>query len=244
MKLKPRINIIGRGNVACHLKKAYRANAEIFEVNPHTLAELNPDADITLISVIDSALPEVLARLPKLKGVVAHTSGSTSIDVFNGFAQDRFGVFYPLQTFSKSKELDYGIIPFYIEGSDEATGEILFNCARMISSNVRYAGSEQRKRLHIGAVFACNFVNHLWTLSDSFLKEAGLEFKDLIPLISETVDKIKVLSPAEAQTGPAIRGDQKMIDNHLKELEKNDRLSAIYRLLSESILATRNPLQE
>ncbi|MDE5790025.1 MAG: DUF2520 domain-containing protein [Muribaculaceae bacterium] len=233
------INIIGRGNVGFHLKKAFEGKADVIEVNPHTLGELNPEADLTLISVTDSAIQEVLARLPELKGAVAHTSGSTPIEIFKRSRDQNFGVFYPLQTFSRSKALDYAEIPFYIEASDPYTREKLFQYARLISENVRYADSSQRKRLHIAAVFACNFVNHLWALSDSYLKEGGLNFKDLIPLISETVDKIKVIPPSEAQTGPAVRGDLKMIENHILELGSKDKLINIYRLLSQSILENR-----
>lgn len=239
--MRKRINIIGRGNVAFHLKKAFEGKIEVAEVNPHTLEGLNPKADFTIISVTDSAIPAILEQLPALKGVVAHTSGSTPISVFENSLQQKYGVFYPLQTFSKSKELDYSAIPFYIEASDKNSEEELFRYASMVSENVRYADSIQRKKLHIAAVFSCNFVNHLWSLSDSFLKEAGLSFKDLIPVISEAIDKIKVISPADAQTGPAARGDIEMIESHIRELADKDNLKEIYSLLSQSILESQKP---
>ena len=173
MENKKIINIIGRGNVATHLANAFEGKAEINMVNPHSLAELNTDADLTIISVTDTAIAKVLDKLPKINGIVAHTSGSTSIDVFKSFRQDRFGVFYPLQTFSKSKKLKYEDIPFYIEASDKITADTLFNYALLISDNVRFADSSQREKLNIAAVLSCNFVNHLWALSEKYLKEAG-----------------------------------------------------------------------
>ncbi len=236
MKKRMTVNIIGRGNVAYHLNMAYKNVAEIIEVNPHTLEELNPEAEITIISVTDSAIAEILERLPPIQGVVAHTSGSTPIDIFKGQGINNFGVFYPLQTFSKAKALNYKEIPFYIEGSDEKTAEILFNFASLISNNVRLADSSQRKSLHIAAVFSCNFVNHLWTLSEKYLKEEGLQFSDLIPLIKETMEKIMTLSPSDAQTGPAVRGDINMIQSHLQLLEEFPNMKNIYKLLSESII--------
>lgn len=237
------INIIGRGNVASHLIKAFKNKGEVIEVNPHTLSELNPMADYTLISVIDSAISEIINKLPELSGIVAHTSGSTPLDVFNNSRQKRFGVFYPLQTFSKSKDLNYSEIPFYIESSNQDTADSLFNLARMISNNVRFADSNQRKKLHIAAVFSCNFVNHLWALSDSYLKESGLDFNDLIPLISETLDKVKVIPPAKAQTGPAARGDADMIQNHLNSLAGHKKMTEIYQLLSLSIIKNNSLTQ-
>ncbi|MDE6257642.1 MAG: DUF2520 domain-containing protein [Muribaculaceae bacterium] len=231
-----KINIIGRGNVATHLVKAFQGKVEIFQVNPHSLENLNPEADITLISVSDSAIAEVVAKLPPLSGIVAHTSGSTPISIFEGKVKDRYGVFYPLQTFSKNKKLEYDKIPFYIEGSDKETAQKLFNAASLISSNVRMADSEQRKRLHIASVLSCNFVNHLWALSDTYLAEGGLDFNDLIPLLSETMNKVKTLRPKEGQTGPAVRGDRNIIESHLSQLENKQDLRNIYAILSDSIL--------
>lgn len=236
MENKKIINIIGRGNVATHLANAFEGKAEINMVNPHSLAELNTDADLTIISVTDTAIAKVLDKLPKINGIVAHTSGSTSIDVFKSFRQDRFGVFYPLQTFSKSKKLKYEDIPFYIEASDKITADTLFNYALLISDNVRFADSSQREKLHIAAVLSCNFVNHLWALSEKYLKEAGLDFHDLTPLIRETFDKANIISPTAAQTGPAVREDMKTIQNHIDKLENYACIREIYKLLSDSII--------
>ena len=234
-----KINIIGSGNVATHLEKALSGKAAITTVNPRTLSGIDQNADLTLISVTDTAIPSVLTSLTagnrSIKGVVAHTSGSTSINIFSQFPIENYGVFYPLQTFSKDKELCYAEIPFFIEGSNINAENVLKICAEMISRNVSFADSIKRKRLHIAAVLSCNFVNHLWALSDEYLKEANLDFLCLIPLIEETLNKVKKIPPLKAQTGPAVRKDEKIIKEHLTALEEYPDIKEIYALMSESI---------
>ncbi|MBD5236648.1 MAG: DUF2520 domain-containing protein [Bacteroidales bacterium] len=233
-----RINIIGSGNVAYHLNKAFYGKGEIHYVNPRSLEGLADKADLTLISVSDSAIGSVLENLSQKRndlGIVAHTSGSTPIDIFNNFPFTKYGVFYPLQTFSKNKELDYSIIPFFIEGNDKKTEERLMSCAREISESVQSADSSQRERLHVAAVLSSNFINHLWTLSEDYLKDAGLDFRALLPLINETVKKVSVISPSDAQTGPASRGDRGIVEKHLDSLTPYPSIKNIYSLLSKSI---------
>lgn len=232
-----KVNIIGSGNVAFHLLKAFRDAGleDVYSVEPHSLQGLHTDSDVSLIAVSDAAIPEVIAHLPEMKGIIAHTSGSTPLSVFEESGIRNFGVFYPMQTFSKSKPLDYKKIPFYVEGSDKEAAQTLFILASIISPIVRYADSLQRRALHIAAVLSCNFVNHLWTLSSLFLKENGLDFADFLPLIEETLDKVKTLSPKEAQTGPAVRGDMNIVHSHLDLLNDKPHIKEIYRLLSESI---------
>lgn len=231
-----RINIIGRGNVATHLMKAFSGKAECQSVNPHTLENLDPNADITLISVSDNAIAEVAAKLKGLHGIVAHTSGTIPLSlVAEIMPSTECGVFYPMQTFSKETELDYCKIPFFIEGKSEATEKALMHAASLISENVRIADSAKRKALHIGAVLSCNFANHLWTLADNYLKCNGIDFKDMLPLIDETTRKIHNLSPQEAQTGPAVRRDLNVIENHLHALEKYPVIQKIYKDLTDSI---------
>lgn len=208
---------------------------EPFQVDSRTLDGLHPEAEFSIIAVSDSAIPEVIANLPEMEGIVAHTSGSTPISVFEGSGITRYGVFYPLQTFSKSKPLEYRKIPFYVEGADEDTIARLFALASLFSPHVYPADSCQRKALHIAGVLSCNFVNHLWTLSADFLAENGLNFADLLPLIEETLDKVKSLPPHEAQTGPAVRGDSTILDSHLEILKEQPQLQEIYCLLSDSI---------
>lgn len=235
-----KINIIGRGNVGWHLSEAFKDKAEVINVNPHTLAGLDVDADLTIISVTDTVIPSILEHLPSLRGIVAHTSGSTGIEVLEKAECRKFnsyGVFYPLQTFTKGKALDYSKIPFFIEGSDDETEEKLMQVAEMVSGNVVRADSEKRKALHIASVFACNFANHLWTIAEDYLKAHDLDLSMLLPLIEETCGKIETLSPEKAQTGPAVRNDSLIISNHIEMLKKeNNDNWRIYQMLSESII--------
>ncbi|MDE5868742.1 MAG: DUF2520 domain-containing protein, partial [Muribaculaceae bacterium] len=227
--MKTKINIIGRGNVATHLYKAFKQYISVNSINPHTLDNIDVNADLTIISVSDDAIKSVVNHLPKLKGIVAHTSGSTGIDIFKDSHILKYGVFYPLQTFSKDKDLNYSKIPFFIEASDKETERELLNLASLVSNNVRIANSKQRKKLHIASVFSCNFVNHLWALSDRYLRQNDLSFSDLIPLIEETLEKTSFISPEEAQTGPAVREDMNIIASHIDDLDDNPTLQNIYK---------------
>lgn len=235
-----RINIIGRGNVATHLFWAFQNVPEIKVtlVNPHTLEELDIDADVTIVSVSDNAIAEVLGMLPIMKSVLAHTSGSTSIDVF-AERTESYGVFYPFQTFSKDKELNYRVIPFFIEGSDTHAEAVLLQLASKISRSVYNAESRKRKAMHVAGVFACNFANHLWSIADDILKANGMDFQVLRPLLQETLAKTEMISPHEGQTGPAVRNDSKTINSHLEFLRDsnvNQDVIDIYNRLSQSII--------
>ena len=238
--MKTKINIIGRGNVATHLYKAFTQYISVNSINPHTLENIDCNADFTIISVSDDAIKSVLNHLPQLKGIVAHTSGSTGIDIFKDSHILKYGVFYPLQTFSKDKDLNYSKIPFFIEASDKETERELLNLASLVSNNVRIANSKQRKKLHIASVFSCNFVNHLWALSDRYLRQNDLSFSDLIPLIEETLEKTSFISPEEAQTGPAVREDMNIIASHIEDLDDNPTLQNIYKQLSDSIIELKH----
>lgn len=231
------INIIGRGNVASHLFLALKDKYRPIIVNPHTLDELDRNAPLTIIAVSDSAIRQVIDRLPALQGIVVHTSGSTDISVFYKSCIQKFGVLYPMQTFSKEKKLNYSKIPFFIEASESSVLSKIKGYAASVSDNVREASSDQRKKLHIAAVLSCNFVNHLWALTDDYLKKQGLQFSDMIPLIKETVGKIEELSPKDAQTGPASRGDKAIINEHLEALSSDNNIKEIYRILSDSIMS-------
>lgn len=235
-----KINIIGRGNVATHLEKAFRGKAMVNAVTPRTLETLDVEADFTLICVSDSAIKEVAEKLPELKGIVAHTSGTTPINVFSGLENisGSYGVFYPMQTFSKDSPLDYSRIPFFIEGTDEATERSLCELAGIISNNVETANSDKRKALHVAAVFSCNFVNHLFALAEGYMSEHSLSFSTMLPLIEETVGKLHNLSPREAQTGPAVRKDRMIIDSHLNALNNYPEMKEIYKTITDSIINT------
>lgn len=232
-----KINIIGRGNVATHLQKAFADKATVNLVNPHTFDTFDPDAEVSLISVSDNAIADVAAAIPLTTGIIAHTSGSTPIDVLKS-RSEKTGVFYPLQTFTKDSTLQYSTIPFFIEGSDTDTERRLIELAAMISNNVSTADSEKRKALHVASVFACNFANHMWTIAEKILKKNGMSYDVILPLLSETLRKTKILSPFDAQTGPAVRQDSNTLDAHIKFLETDKELCNLYSLLSSSIISS------
>ena len=242
------IVLIGSGNVAFHLAKAFseaqipvshifgRNTTELHKISEQfsiafsteTLAE----ADLYIISVSDSSIAEVSSLIQNENALVAHTSGSVSREALNG--NYRKSVFYPLQTFSKSKNLDYSKIPFFIDAENENDEEILKNLASKISKNVMLANDEKRKYIHLTAVFACNFVNHLYARAKEISDSQGIPFDYFLPLIDETTQKIHELEPKLAQTGPAIRNDEKVLKLHESLLTDEEKLK-IYKTLNESI---------
>jgi predicted short-subunit dehydrogenase-like oxidoreductase (DUF2520 family) len=242
------IVLIGSGNVAFHLAKAFTEAqipiSQIFGRNTTELQKISEqfsipfstetlaDADLYIISVSDSSIAEVSALIKNKNVLVAHTSGSVSREALSG--NYRKSVFYPLQTFSKSKNLDYSKIPFFIDAENENDEEILKNLASKISKNVMLANDEKRKYIHLTAVFACNFVNHLYARAKEISDSQGIPFDYFLPLIDETTQKIHELEPKLAQTGPAIRNDEKVLKLHESLLTDEEKLK-IYKTLNESI---------
>ena len=242
------IVLIGSGNVAFHLAKAFTEAqipiSQIFGRNTTELQKISEqfsipfstetlaDADLYIISVSDSSITEVSSLIKNENALVAHTSGSVSREALNG--NYRKSVFYPLQTFSKSKNLDYSKIPFFIDAENENDEEILKNLASKISKNVMLANDEKRKYIHLTAVFACNFVNHLYARAKEISDSQGIPFDYFLPLIDETTQKIHELEPKLAQTGPAIRNDEKVLKLHESLLTDEEKLK-IYKTLNESI---------
>ena len=242
------IVLIGSGNVAFHLAKAFtEAQIPISQIFGRNTAELQKisekfsipfstetlvDADLYIISVSDSSIAEVSSLIKNKNALVAHTSGSVSREALSG--NYRKSVFYPLQTFSKSKNLDYSKIPFFIDAENENDEEILKNLASKISKNVMLANDEKRKYIHLTAVFACNFVNHLYARAKEISDSQGIPFDYFLPLIDETTQKIHELEPKLAQTGPAIRNDEKVLKLHESLLTDEEKLK-IYKTLNESI---------
>lgn len=227
-----KITVIGQGNVGTHL--SHRAVEMGLEVNVWTRSAGGdfPQADLYVICVKDDAIAEVAGRLPK-DAVVAHTSGSTSIEVL---PQKRRGVLYPMQTFSKNKALDWSKIPLFTEGD-----ALVVDFARSLrAKSVQPLASADRMRLHIAAVFACNFANHCYALGAQLMEQAGLDWQLLLPLIDETARKVHELHPLEAQTGPAVRGDKRVLDLHEEAL--SPELRAIYAVLSDSIVRNKKSL--
>ena len=243
-----KIVIIGSGNVAYHLAKAFtQNNIEVSQIFGRNEVELNKiseelnipystkelaDADLYLISVSDSAVEQVSDLIKTEKALVAHTSGSLPIETLNG--DYRKASFYPLQTFSKTKNLEYSKIPFFIEAENQIDEKSLFELASLISDNVETSDYEKRKYIHLTAVFACNFVNHLFARAKEISDSQDLDFNYFIPLIDETVEKIHHLEPKSAQTGPAVRGDERILKLH-EELITNEEHLKIYQLMNESI---------
>ena len=249
-----RIVLIGAGNVAHHLApallKAGLNLCQIYSRSIESARELGrktgitytadlfaiyPDGDIYIFCVSDDAL------LPLFKSIrinndalVLHTSGSVPMNVFEPY-RERFGVLYPLQTFTKKRDLNFGEIPLCIEGSGPETLAKVKEMAECLSSRVEEVSSEKRKYLHLAAVFANNFTNHLYGMAGKILEKEGLDFSMLRPLIFETAHKVMLMSPENAQTGPARRGDDSILNMHKTLLRGDRKLQNIYSLLSDSI---------
>lgn len=234
-----RVTIIGQGNVATHLCVALAGTVdELVNVSSREPEEIPADSDIYLIAVSDNAIEEVVGRMPDVKGIVAHTAGSVGMDVVSRRFKDA-GVFYPLQTFTKGAFLDYSSIPVFVEGTDAAVEGKLLGLASMFTTHLMMADSARRERLHIASVFACNFTNHLWGIADAILREDGMTLEVLMPLIEATTDKLRYLSPREAQTGPAARGDTAVLKRHAEKL-KDTRYLEIYNILSKAIFESNH----
>jgi predicted short-subunit dehydrogenase-like oxidoreductase (DUF2520 family) len=245
-----RVTLIGSGNVAQHLIQAFGQTTavelvQVFSRQPQTVTHLvSPNkiisdfnqlkaVDVIIIAVTDAAVAEVSNQIQLKNQLVVHTSGSVTMDALNG--KNRKGVFYPLQTFSKSKAIDFKVVPICLETENETDYQTLEAVAKAISTVIYNVTSEQRKALHVAAVFVSNFVNHLYQIGEDICIENQLDFAILKPLIQETANKIMTLSPSKAQTGPAKRQDSQTINTHLTFLT-NDHQKEIYKLLTKSII--------
>ena len=254
------IVIIGAGNMATQLGRAFREkDFPIVQVYSRTLSaaealgkelqtdytnqlqQIVSDADLYIFSVKDTALPSLLQSFPAVGGLWAHTAGSLPIDIFKDSAATRYGVFYPLQTFSKNRKISFERIPIFTEANNPADQELLEQIAGSLSNQVIPLSSEKRKYLHLAAVFACNFTNHLYDIAAQILESQDIDWKVLLPLIEETAAKVQALSPGEAQTGPAVRKDVSVIEKHLGMLEDDLGKWEIYRGLSRSICHLVHP---
>lgn len=249
------IVFVGAGNLATNLAKAlYRKGFPIVQVYSRTeesarllataveaafttrLEEISSDARLYIVSLKDAAFAELVPRIAAGKGgaLMVHTAGSIPMSIWNGRAE-RYGVFYPMQTFSKQREVDFKEVPFFIEAGTPEDVALLKAVASTLSEKVYEATSEQRKSLHLAAVFVCNFTNHMYSLAAGLLEEYHLPFEVMLPLIDETARKVHELAPQQAQTGPAVRYDENVINNHLAMLGDHPGLQEIYQLISKSI---------
>lgn len=253
---KKRVVLIGSGNVATSLAHALAARCEVAQIFSLTLShatrlaeavgcksvtdDLNAlvhDADAYIIAVLDDAIADVIAAVPDNGALWLHTSGSKPMDLFKGH-RARYGVLYPMQSFSRQVVTPLDDVHIFVEACNEASLDDVKSLACLLSSNVIPADSGQRHLLHVAAVFACNFANHMWALSDDILTRAGLPFDAMKALISTTVDKLDRLTPAQSQTGPAMRNDKQVIADHLAMLDGDER--DIYELITRSIIDRHN----
>lgn len=258
-----KISIIGSGNVGWHLgialenhhhpvcevfsrnsDKATRLSSMLYQAKVKTDLDFSEsEAELFILAVADDAMSEVCEQLilPE-NAILAHTSGSKSLEdlqklmLIHHDLPVKCGVFYPLMTFSAGKKLDLKTVPFCIEASDDETEQQLVEIAQELSNTVYLISSDERKVLHVAAVFACNFTNHLLALAKSITDSEDLEFDLLKPIISETFKKaLAANDPADVQTGPAIRHDKSIINRHLDYLKEDENLVEIYEVLTESI---------
>lgn len=222
--------IIGKGNVAHHLYTTFLKidTINVLQISSRKITT-TPKADLTILAVSDDAIAEVSSKITN--NFVVHTSGGFAMKSLKN--KTRKGVFYMLQTFSKEKKVDFSNIPFCLEAENKKDLELLNNIANLLSQKVYNISSEQRKALHVAAVFVNNFTNHLYKIGEDICIEHNIPFEVLQPLILETSEKIKLLSPEKSQTGPAVRNDDTTIKNHLNLLNKSQE--KIYKILTKSI---------
>ncbi|MBQ8673976.1 MAG: DUF2520 domain-containing protein [Bacteroides sp.] len=246
---------VGAGNLATNLAKAFhRHGLKLLQVYSRTeesartlalqvdadwtteLTGLKEGADLYVVALTDAALTELLPEMTRgrRQALWVHTAGSVPMDIWQGHAE-RYGVFYPMQTFSKRREVDFRTVPLFVEAAVREDAEALLELAALLSDKVSEATSLQRKSLHLAAVFACNFSNHMYALADEVLQRHGLSFDAMLPLIDETARKVHELPPRQAQTGPAVRYDKNVMKHHLEMLADEPQWQEIYRLMSRSI---------
>ena len=251
------VSFIGSGNVAWHLapaldnagftvREVYSRNSKNAKALVGKLyqAEVKDSLDFSnsasmvfFICVSDDVIQEIVQEivLPE-DAVLVHTSGSQPLTVLAYAAISRIGVFYPLQTFTKQKKIDFSEVPIFIESTDKETSSALLKMAKAVSKKVETIDSSKRVALHIAAVFASNFTNHMLTISKNIMVVSGMQYDWLKPLIAETITKSLAIGPEAAQTGPAKRGDLEILDKHLELLKNDEQIAELYKLISQHII--------
>ena len=250
------IVIVGGGNLAtnlayalCHaghsvkavfsrtIEHAAELATKIHAIPCDDISRLPADADIYIVAVKDDVISQVAKELHKCSpdALIVHTAGTVSVQVL---PKGRRGVFYPMQTFSKQRIVDFEHIPLFIEAQNPDDEQLLDELAHSISDQIFHIDGDKRKILHLAAVFCCNFANHCATIADSILSENGIPFSVMLPLIDETMAKIHQCPPMQAQTGPAVRNDLNIIRQHIEQLKSNGHndFAEIYEILSNSII--------
>ena len=251
-----RVSLIGAGNLATNLAHALlKANHNILAVYSRTMSSasllanqigatatddimlLHDDADVFIIAVKDDVIADVAAilrqRMPD--ALIAHTAGTVAMSAIPGSHR---GVFYPMQTFSKQRIVDFRNIPLFVEAQEENDLKVLTSLAESLSDSVMHLDDERRKLLHLAAVFCCNFANHCSAIAEKILTDNGIPFDVMLPLVNETNAKLNQCAPHDAQTGPAVREDHHVMDAHINLLNGLDmtQFAEIYKILSDSII--------
>ncbi len=251
------VAFIGSGNLAWHLAAALDntefAVREVYSRNPAHAGQLverlygadvkatldfsTSNCRIFILAVSDDALQDVVREivLPE-ESILLHTSGSQPIDVLRYAATPHIGVLYPLQTFTRDVAVDFSDIPIFVETTNPETGKIVTLIARSLSKNVVKITSPERMALHVAAVFASNFTNHMLLLAQEIMKENSLSYDWLKPLIATTITKSLQIGPENAQTGPARRGDFETLDRQLEFLKDDEPVAELYRVISQDIV--------
>ncbi len=251
------VSFIGSGNLAWHLAPALDnlgfVVKEVFSARPKNAAALterlyqaevkssldfsDSPSDVFFIAVSDEAIGDVAKEiiLPE-NATLVHTSGSQPLSLLQFSAADHFGVFYPLQTFTKTRPIDFKNVPVFIEANDTESEKKLMTIAKALTKNYKKITSEERKGLHVAAVFASNFPNHMLRISKMIMEEKGLNFDWLKPVILETINKALAIGPEYSQTGPAVRGDLEILDQHMEYLKGDKVARKIYEIVSQDII--------
>ena len=257
MKEINKIVLIGSGNVATHLALSLtKKGKNIIHIYGRTISrakklaektnssysdkieDIPADADLYILSVSDHALSEVVKKIKFSDKLIVHTSGTSNIEKLKN-SSENFGIFYPLQTFSANKNIDFKSIPICIEANTKENENVLNDLAKSISDNVYIVSSEERKIIHVCAVFVSNFSNFMYSIADDILEQHDLSFDILKPLILETAKKVISNKPKEVQTGPAFRKDHNTIEKHIDFLSDFGEYKTIYKLLSDQIIKNR-----
>ncbi|HYG02480.1 MAG TPA: DUF2520 domain-containing protein [Chryseosolibacter sp.] len=251
------VSFIGAGNLPWHLAPALDNTdfpvREVYSLNGQNAKALverlykatvknsldfsTSNSRIFVISVSDDAIEEVVNQLVlPSNAILVHTSGSQPLSALAYSATPNTGVLYPLQTFTKSRKMDFREVPFFLESESDETAKVLTSMAKSLSKKVQHISSNERKSLHISAVFASNFTNHMLSIAKEILLDNRLDFEYLKPLIVETINKSLSIGPEKAQTGPARRGDLAVLDKHMEFLSGDEAVAEVYKVISQHIV--------
>ncbi len=242
-----KVSVLGSGNIGTHLCKAFVNSKDILLIENYNRQGISIEncpvavtndlgslqkADVYIVTFSDSALVEVSEILKHLDGIVVHTSGATPLEALSSF--DQHGVIYPIQSIRKELPIDFKKVPIGVEGNTPTVTNTLKSIAKSISDHVELLDSQQRLQLHIAAVFANNFSNFMYIQAAQICKKSGIDFKMMLPLITNTIEKLTIATPEEVQTGPAVRNDLLTIEKHLSNIE-NEQQKELYKKVTEAI---------